>query len=204
MFPLLIGAALAADPSPAASPVGTPAASPAVCAARMNEGTRAYDRGASEAAAAAWGRGYADCGPGSGFLAYQGTAMARMEQYDAAAALVLRELAEPGATPLALKLLIALNPKVSEAVHAEVRARGRSPDAAIVIPDLQGEYAWIRFLICGGPEQALRRVLTSEAAATRDHVEFVCSDGVPQTLYFVPPPAASPAASPPPAAASGR
>lgn len=185
MLLLLIGASLAA--SPASSPAGsTPA-----CAARMAEGTRAYDRGASEAAAAAWARGYTDCGPGQGFLAYQATALARMEQYDAAAALVLRELSEPGATPLALKLLIALNPHVSATVRAEVRLRGRTPEAAVVIPDLQGEYAWIRFLICGGPEQALRRVLTSEAASTRDHVEFVCSDGVPQTLYFVPPPVAA-------------
>lgn len=160
----------------------------------MAEGTRLYDREATEAAAAAWGKGYAECGPGAGFLAYQSTAMAKLERYDEAARLALKELHEPRSTPLALKLVIALKLKVSEAVHSEVLGLGRTPETAIFIPNLQGEYAWIRFLVCGGKEQALRRarVLGPEipagaAAVELDHVEFVCPGGAPQSLYFVDP-----------------
>jgi hypothetical protein len=172
----------------------------------MAEGTRLYDRGATEAAAAAWGKGYVECGPGAGFLAYQSTAMAKLERYDEAAHLALKELHEPRPTPLALKLVIALKLKVSAAVHSEVLSLGRSPETPIFIPDLQGEYAWIRFLVCGGQEQALRRapVLGSEVPAGRagleiDHVECVCPGGAPQSLYFVDPVAggaASPEAAP--------
>ena len=177
----------------------------------MAEGTRLYDRGATEAAAAAWGKGYAECGPGAGFLAYQSTAMAKLERYDEAAHLALQELHEPRPTPLALKLVIALKLKVSEALHSEVLSLGRTPETAIFIPNLQGEYAWIRFLVCGGKEQALRRarvlgpaVTAGGAAGSRadiDHVEFVCPGGAPQSLYFVDP-VDSGAASPSPASPS--
>ena len=163
----------------------------------MAEGTRLYDRGATEAAAAAWGKGYAECGPGAGFLAYQSTAMAKLERYDEAAHLALQELHEPRPTPLALKLVIALKLKVSETVHSEVLGLGRTPETAIHIPDLQGEYAWIRFLVCGGKEQALRRAQVLGPAVTAggaaggaadiDHVEFVCPGGAPQSLYLVDP-----------------
>lgn len=189
MLLLLLGCTHHAPPA-TAMPPGESAAEPApapasdACTQLLDKGIAQYNSDKVDAAAATWAQGYAQCGPGHGFLAQQALPAAKAERYDDAAHLVLRELSEPDPTALALKLLIALKLQVSPAVTAEVYARGRSPEAAIVVPDVHAEYAWIRFLLCGGKEQALRQSLAPGPAVTLDKVEFVCPGGAPQVLYF--------------------
>jgi len=190
MLLLLLGCAKHAPP-PTATPVGESSAVPAAltvaadpCAALLDKGIAQYNAGKAEPAATTWAQGYTQCGPGHGFLAQQALTAAKSERYDDAAHLVLRELSEPDPTALALKLLIALKLQVSPAITEEVYARGRTPETAIVVPDVHAEYAWIRFLLCGGKEQALRQSLAPGPGVTLDKVEFVCPGGAPQVLYF--------------------
>lgn len=184
---LLLLIACAHHPSPAGPDAETPTdpSQPAdPCTIVFDHGVTQYNAGSTERAATTWTEGYAQCGPGHGFLAQQAMAAAKLERYDDAAHLVLRELSEPGPTPLALKLLIAMRLQVSPAVTTEVYARGRTPETAIVVPDLRGEYAWIRFLLCGGQEEALRQTLVAGPHGPLDEMQFVCPGGGPQTLYF--------------------
>jgi len=190
MLFLLLGCTHHAPPS-TATPLGESAVEPAAvggetdpCTQLLDKGIAQYNTDKAEAAAVTWAQGYTRCGPGHGFLAQQALTAAKSERYDDAAHLVLRELSEPDPTALALKLLIALKLQVSPAVTEEVYARGRTPETAIVVPDVHAEYAWIRFMVCGGKEQALRQSLAAGPGVTLDKVEFVCPGGAPQVLYF--------------------
>ncbi len=164
---------------------GDPSVSADPCTLLFDRGVALYNAGSTERAATTWTGGYTQCGPGHGFLAQQALAAAKLEHYDDAARLALQELSEPGPTPLALKLLIAMRLQVSTAVTSEVYARGRSPEGAIMVPDIQGEYAWIRLLLCSGREEALRQALVQGPHGSLDQMQFVCpGGGGPQTLYF--------------------
>ena len=154
------------------------------CTALLDKGIAQYNADKVEAAATTWAQGYRQCGAGHGFLAQQALTAAKLQHYDDAAHLVLRELSEPDPTALALKLLIALKLQVSSDVTAAVYARGRTPETAIVVPDVHAEYAWLRFLLCGGKEQALRQALVQGPNGPLDKLEFVCPGGAPQVLYF--------------------
>ncbi|MSP55666.1 MAG: hypothetical protein EXR69_08710 [Myxococcales bacterium] len=205
LLPLLIAllhGGLAASEALPRKPVSSSAAGAPTdpCVTQADHGADRYNAGKVDDAERIWTAGYASCGPGHGFLAQQAVVAAKREQYDAAAQLVIRELSEVNPTPLALKLLIALKGKVSPEVTVSVYGLGRTPETAVHIPNLQGEYAWIRFLICGGKEEALRQSLATGPRGPLDRMEFVCPGAsTPQTVYFEASLAAAPAPPAPPA-----
>lgn len=211
LLPLLVACLHRAVPASEALPhsqTTAPAAGAPTdpCVTQADRGADRYNAGRIDEAERIWTEGYASCGPGHGFLAQQAVVAAKREQYDAAAQLVIRELAEPNPTPLALKLLIALKGKVSPEITVTVYGLGRTPETAVFIPNLQGEYAWMRFLICGGKEEALRQSLATGPRGPLDQMEFVCPGATtPQTVYFdaallhAATPPAAPAAPPAPA-----
>ncbi len=161
-------------------PTETVGSEPATCDEAFERGATLYNRGADDTALAIWVDGYNRCGPGYGFLATQAVVASKREAYDDAARLVMRELREARPSTRALQLLIALKLKVSPGVMTEVLAMGRTAEAPVFVPDISGEYAWIRFLVCGGKEEALRQSLVDGL----DRMEFVCAGSAPQTVFF--------------------
>ena len=200
MLLLLLACAHRPVPTEAGGPMGQPEVAPTTgsdslaaaatgpvdpCTASTDLGADKYNAGKTNEAVRIWTEAYTRCGAGYGLLAHQAIASAKLEHFDEAAGLVLRELGEAHPSPLALKLLIALKGKVSVETSNGIYNLGRSPEAAIFIPDLQGEYAWMRFLVCGGKEEALKQSLATGPDGPLDEMQFVCpGSSTPQTLYF--------------------
>ncbi len=174
-----------APASPTAVAPASPAPTPDPCSATLDHGADLYNAGKADPAVKVWTEGYAKCGAGHSFLAHEGVAAAKAQHFDDAAKLAMQELSEPGPDPLALKLLVALRGSVSPEIIVAEQGMGRSAAAPIMTPDVGGEYAWIRYLTCGGKESALKQSLVSGPAGMLDEMQFVCpGQTTPQTLYF--------------------
>lgn len=155
------------------------------CRALLSAGVRIHDEGRYDEAIASYRRGLEQCGPGHRFLGEIGYSLLAKGEFDAAAAAFLKEIQAPAPAPTAFGNLTSVLPKLSPQMLQVVMLTGTLKKAPIYVPDIDGEYLWVRNIACGvGEGQVKSQALINDQGRQLDMLRFQCPDGSSHEAYF--------------------